>query len=88
MVNMNYTETRTDKLQCTEDKNIKVDTPSYYDGKNNYTAIDVVNNFDLNYNLGTACTYILRAYRKHNTPNEDLQKAINHLQFELNKINQ
>lgn len=85
---MNYTETRTDELQCTEDKVTKVDTPSYYDGKNNYTAIDVVNNFDLNYNLGTACTYILRAYRKHNTPNEDLQKAINHLQFELNKINQ
>jgi len=51
MVNMNYTETRTDELQCTEDKNIKVDTPSYYDGKNNYTAIDVVNNFDLNYTL-------------------------------------
>jgi ribosome-associated translation inhibitor RaiA len=64
----------------------KVETPSYYDGKNNYKAIDVVTNFDLNYNLGTACTYILRAYKKHESPNEDIQKAIDHLNFELNKL--
>ena len=66
---------------------VEVDTPSYYDGENNYTAIEVVQNFNLNYNLGTACTYILRAYKKHAKPNEDIQKAINHLQFELNKLN-
>ena len=65
---------------------VKVDTPSYYDGDNNYTAIEVVTNFNLNYNLGTACTYILRAYRKHESPNEDIQKAIDHLQFELIKL--
>ncbi len=64
-----------------------VETPEYYNGDNNYTAREVVENFDLNYNLGTACTYILRAYRKHSSPNADLQKAINHLQFELNKLN-
>ena len=34
----------------------------------------------------TACTYILRAYKKHEQPNEDIQKAIDHLQFELNKL--
>jgi hypothetical protein len=65
---------------------VKVDTPSYYDGDNNYTAIEVVTNFNLNYNLGTACTYILRAYSKHENPNEDIQKAIDHLQFELIKL--
>ena len=65
---------------------IKIDTPSYYDGENNYTAIEVVNNFNLTYNLGTDCTYILRAYKKHDLPNEDIQKAIDHLQFELNKL--
>jgi ribosome-associated translation inhibitor RaiA len=65
---------------------VKVDTPSYYDGDNNYTAIEVVTNFNLNYNLGTACTYILRAYNKHESPNEDIQKAIDHLQFELIKL--
>jgi ribosome-associated translation inhibitor RaiA len=73
-----WTSTTTDE--------VKVDTPSYYDGDNNYTAIEVVTNFNLNYNLGTACTYILRAYRKHESPNEDIQKAIDHLQFELIKL--
>lgn len=64
-----------------------VDTPEYYNGQNNYTAREVVENFNLNYHLGTACTYILRAYSKHPAPNEDIQKAIDHLQFELNKLN-
>ncbi len=64
----------------------KVKTPKYYDGANRYTAREVVENFDLNYNLGTACTYILRAYKKHDTPNQDIQKAIDHLTFELEKL--
>tara|TARA_R110002020_G_scaffold199798_1_gene401696 strand:+ start:4995 stop:5255 length:261 start_codon:yes stop_codon:yes gene_type:complete len=64
----------------------KIKTPEYYNGKNGYTAREVVENFDLNYNLGTACTYILRAYRKHKTPNECLKKAIDHLKFELEKL--
>jgi len=63
-----------------------IDTPSYYDGDNYYNAIEVVTNFNLNYNLGTACTYILRAYSKHVNPKEDIQKAIDHLQFELIKL--
>ena len=64
----------------------KVKTREYYDGANGYTAREVVENFDLNYNLGTACTYILRAYKKHDTPNQDIQKAIDHLTFELEKL--
>ena len=64
----------------------KVKTPKYYDGANGYTAREVVENFDLNYNLGTACTYILRAYKKHETPHECIQKAIHHLRFELEKL--
>lgn len=64
----------------------KVKTPKYYDGNYNYTAKDVVDNFELNYHLGTACTYILRAYKKHKKPNSDIQKAIDHLTFELEKI--
>jgi hypothetical protein len=66
----------------------KVKTPKYYNGKNNYTAREVVDNFELPYHLGTACTYILRAYRKHKTPNLDIQKAIDHLTFELEKLEQ
>ena len=64
----------------------KVKTPDYYNGDNEYTAKQVVDNFELNYHLGTAVTYILRAYKKHKTPNQDLQKAIDHLTFELEKL--
>jgi len=60
--------------------------PEYYKGKEGYEARKVCDNFDLTYHLATATTYILRAYRKHDTPVECLTKAIAHLEFELEKI--
>ena len=61
--------------------------PEYYKGKNGYMAKDVVSNFDLSYNIGTAVTYLLRAGKKEGNPIEqDLRKAINHLHFELDKL--
>ena len=63
------------------------DIPSYYKGRNGYMAKDVVSNFDLSYNIGTAVTYLLRAKNKHQDGGvEDIRKAINHLHFELDKI--
>jgi len=62
--------------------------PEYYRGKNGYEARKVCDNFDLSYHLGTATTYILRAYHKHDTPVDCLKKAIAHLEFELEKINE
>jgi hypothetical protein len=63
------------------------DIPSYYKGKNGYMAKDVVSNFDLSYNIGTAVTYLLRAKNKHQDGGlEDIRKAINHLHFELDRI--
>ena len=63
------------------------DIPSYYKGRNGYMAKDVVNNFDLSYNIGTAVTYLLRAKNKHQDGGvEDIRKAINHLHFELDRI--
>jgi hypothetical protein len=63
------------------------DIPSYYKGKNGYMARDVVSNFDLSYNIGTAVTYLLRAKNKHQDGGvEDIRKAINHLHFELDRI--
>jgi hypothetical protein len=59
--------------------------PEYYKGKDGYMARKVVENFDLNYNIGTAVTYLLRAQRKHETPIECIKKAIDHLNFELEK---
>ena len=63
------------------------DIPNYYKGKNGYMAKDVVSNFDLSYNIGTAVTYLLRSKNKHNDGGvEDIRKAINHLHFELDRL--
>tara|TARA_R100000030_G_scaffold94991_1_gene82153 strand:+ start:52 stop:375 length:324 start_codon:yes stop_codon:yes gene_type:complete len=62
-------------------------TPNYYIGSvYGYEARKVVEDFDLSYNCGTAVTYLLRAKRKHSTSVDCIQKAINHLEFELDKI--
>ena len=61
--------------------------PSYYKGKNGYMAKDVVTNFDLSYNVGTAVTYLLRSKNKHKDGGvEDIRKEIIHLHFELDKL--
>ena len=62
--------------------------PSYYSGtKYGYSARKVVEDFNLSYNVGTAVSYLLRAGNKEGNPAEqDIQKAINHLHFELDKL--
>ena len=63
--------------------------PNYYIGKKHkIEARKVVEDFQAdNYNLGTAITYLLRAGKKDGNPAEqDIQKAINHLHFELDRI--
>ena len=61
--------------------------PSYYKGiRYGYEARKVIEDFELSYNIGTATTYLLRANRKHDSPIECIQKAINHLHFELDRI--
>ena len=61
--------------------------PSYYIGRRyKIEARKVIEDFDLSYNIGTAVTYLLRANRKHDSPIECIQKAINHLEFELDKL--
>lgn len=77
--------TPTSTVDDLKDKDNRV--PEYYRGKNGYEARKVCDNFDLTYHLATATTYILRAYHKHDTPIDCITKAIAHLQFELEKIN-
>tara|TARA_R110000824_G_scaffold67604_1_gene175118 strand:- start:227 stop:505 length:279 start_codon:yes stop_codon:yes gene_type:complete len=62
--------------------------PSYYSGtKYGYSARKVVEDFELGYNTGVAVSYLLRAGKKEGNPAEqDIQKAINHLHFELDKL--
>jgi len=66
---------------------MKIRIPSYYIGKRyKIEARKVIEDFDLSYNVGTAVTYLLRAEKKHASPIQCIEKAINHLQFELDKI--
>ena len=61
--------------------------PIYYIGRRyKIEARKVIEDFDLSYNVGTACSYLMRANRKHDSPIECIQKAINHLEFELDKL--
>jgi len=59
--------------------------PNYYVGKyKGIRAKDVITDFELDYNVGTSVTYLLRAGKKDiSTYREDVEKAIHHLQFEL-----
>ena len=62
--------------------------PNYYVGNTyGYEARKVVEDWDLSYNVGVAVSYLLRCNYKHDSQFEDIQKAINHLNFELDKLN-
>lgn len=50
--------------------------------QSNIEAIEVIEDWDLGFNLGNVIKYIAR-YRHKGTPKEDLQKAIWYLNREL-----
>ena len=65
----------------------KVNHPDHYQGQG-YEAIDIIEAYKLNFALGSALKYILRAGRKPNEPaTDDLCKAIWYLQRELKRRN-
>lgn len=59
-----------------------VNHPTHYQGKD-IEAIDVIESFDLNFCLGNAIKYILRAGKKGDKK-EDLEKAVWYLNREIN----
>lgn len=66
----------------------KVKKPSHYDSKSGaLSAIDVIQDFDLNFCLGNVFKYISRAGKK---PSEDrltdLNKALEYLNFEIKAV--
>lgn len=61
--------------------NDKVNHPSHYQGKG-FEVIDIIEDFGLNFHLGNAIKYILRAGKKGNRT-QDIQKAIWYLTREL-----
>ena len=68
-----------------DEKKVVSTPPNYYVGIfNGIKANEVIDDFLLSYNVGTAVTYLLRAGKKpQNSKRQDIQKAIDHLNFEL-----
>lgn len=67
-------------LDCKCDK---VNHPSHYQGKK-FEVIDIIDDFNLNFNLGNAIKYILRSGKKEDKK-KDLEKAIWYLQREIER---
>ena len=78
-LNIDYKE-----LSAEEDKKEMVDHPSHYNmGK--YEAIDVIEDWNLGFNLGNTVKYISRAGHKDNIL-QDLKKALWYLDREIKKL--
>jgi hypothetical protein len=84
---MNYVEPH-ERLRVDSNGNIKesslVNHPKHYQG-NGIEVIDIIEAFELNFSLGNAIKYILRADKKGNKK-QDLEKSIWYLNNELNKF--
>jgi hypothetical protein len=67
-----------------------IEVPNYYVGdtyrEGYYQARYVVEDFNCTWNIGNVVTYCLRSSRKHESPIECLQKSINHLKFEIERL--
>lgn len=62
-----------------------VEHPSHYAEGRKYEPIDVINDWELNFNLGNTIKYISRAGRKDNAA-EDLKKAKYYLDYEIKRV--
>lgn len=57
--------------------------PDHYQG-NGYEVLDIIEDFELNFNLGNVLKYVLRAGRKNSElKEEDLEKALFYLKREV-----
>lgn len=60
--------------------------PSYYN-KANMSVIDIIDEYELNFNKGNIIKYVLRSGKKSkDTEVQDLQKAIRYCQMEIERI--
>ena len=61
--------------------------PSYYN-KENMSVIDIIDEYELNFNKGNIIKYILRSGKKSkDTEIQDLQKAMRYCQMEIERLN-
>lgn len=65
-----------DVVKSTNKANM-VERPPHYIGRNGIESIDVIEGFELDYKIGTAVAYLLRAGKKGNADDHvrDLEKA-------------
>lgn len=84
LTTMAATQRRAGRERATVDKPVleAVNHPAHYRGRNGLEAIDVIEEFNLNFNIGNAVKYLLRAGRK-GPRLEDIQKAAWYLEREL-----
>jgi hypothetical protein len=59
--------------------------PQHYQSDGGIEAIDVIESFELGFNLGNAIKYILRAEKKGNKK-QDLEKSLWYISRELSKF--
>jgi hypothetical protein len=71
-------------LEMTREVKDMVNSPAHYQGKK-FEVIDIINDYSLNFELGNAIKYILRADKKGNKK-QDIEKAIWYLNHELSKF--
>ena len=60
----------------------------YYEGKDGQRPWDMIEAFDLNFNLGNVIKYVCRAGRKTKNPLEDLEKARVYIEREISRLSQ
>ena len=66
----------------------EVNHPSHYLKDSGFEVIDVVNAWDLNFQLSNAIKYIARAGKKDpEKVTQDLEKAIWYIKYEIDMIN-
>ena len=59
----------------------------HYKNQKDYDVIDIVKDYNLNFNIGNVLKYIVRAGRKDKDKHiEDLEKAKDYLQREINYL--
>lgn len=61
--------------------------PSYYN-KASMSVIDIIDEYELNFNKGNIIKYVLRSGKKSkDTEIQDLQKAMRYCQMEIERLN-
>lgn len=71
-----------EEMMKEDEKDGFYETPAHYNNSKGYDIIDVAQDYQLNFNRGSALKYIARAGRKDNEI-KDLEKAIDFLQREI-----